>query len=128
MECSRISKTLFYFRKNDRFIAYLACLALILFCAFPVQPVHAQDLIKLYGLAQKNDPTLQRAGYEYEASREVSKQAWSSYFPVLTAQGEYIDTSQDIVSSDNTVFATGKTDFSTETVRGCNLTVYKRVN
>ena len=26
MECSRISKTLFYFRKNDRFIAYLACI------------------------------------------------------------------------------------------------------
>lgn len=91
------------------------CAALFLgtFCASP--GVYAQDLLTLYRLGQKNDPEIQRARYEHMAKKEAMKQAIAGYLPVLTAQGEYVDTSQDIVSSDNTVFASGKTDFKTKT-------------
>ncbi len=71
--------------------------------------------MELYGLAQRHDPPFQRAKYEHEASRESLTQAYSGLLPTLAAQGEYIETRQDIVSSDNSVFATGKTNFSTKT-------------
>lgn len=93
---------------------YSACLILLAFM-YQAQPAHAGDMIDLYKLAQKNDPELQGAEYKHKASGETLKQAYSNLLPTLAAEGEYIDTAQDIISSDNTVYAMGETDFTTKT-------------
>ena len=102
-------------RAIGTFFGNSAWLILLFILIFPAQSAQAEDLVDLYKLAQKHDPQLQKAKYEHEASRETLSQAYSELLPILAAQGEYIDNKQDIVSTDNTVFAVGKTDFSTKT-------------
>lgn len=90
---------------------------LVLFGSFMLSgpSVRAEDLMQVYKLAQERDPTFQSSRYVYLASPERLRQAYSGLLPTLSIEGEYIETRQDIVSSDNTVFATGSTDFPTST-------------
>ena len=71
----------------------------------------ASDLLTLYRQALQNDPQFQAARYEHEAATEARPQAWAGLLPTVDFSYEYSDTSQDIVSSDNTVFASGSTSF-----------------
>ena len=74
---------------------------------------HATDLLEVYRLSVDHDPRLQAARYRFEAAKEAVPQARSLLLPSISAEAEYLDTQQDIRSSDNIVFASGKTDFPT---------------
>ena len=89
--------------------------ALILF-VFTVSPVQAgADLLQVYQLAKKNDPAYARIEYMNRATLETKRQALAGFLPTLMAEADYTDTSQDIISSDNTYFDSGTSDYGTTT-------------
>jgi outer membrane protein len=73
----------------------------------------ADDLIAVYEQSLGLDPRFIAAQLEYEAAQEAIPQARSQLLPALDLSAEYLETDQDIRSSDNEVFATGKTSFPT---------------
>lgn len=76
---------------------------------------HSADLLEVLRLSSQHDPELQAAIYKYEATKESVPQAKAKLFPDLRLSYEHLDTSQDIKSSDNTVFGSGSTSFPTST-------------
>ena len=74
-------------------------------------PVQAAGLLEIYQQALQSDPRFQAARHEHQAAAEARPQAWAGLLPTVGFSYEYSDTSQDIVSSDNTVFASGSTSF-----------------
>lgn len=79
-------------------------------------PVQASaDLVQIYELAKKNDPAFAQAEYIKRTALESRRQAFAGFLPTVMAEAEYIDTSQDIVSSDNAYFASGTSDFGSTT-------------
>lgn len=75
----------------------------------------AADLLDVYRLSEQHDPELQVAIYRYEAARESVPQAKAKLFPDLSLSYEYLETDQEIKSSDNAVFGSGSTSFPTNT-------------
>ncbi len=82
---------------------------------WPAAPLLAADLLEIFRLSAAHDPKLQAAMYQYEAAKESVPQAKASLFPDLSFNYEYLETNQDIKSSDNTVFGSGSTNFPTST-------------
>jgi len=83
---------------------------------FSCAPVYATDLMQIYQLAVDNDAHLQASKYEFQATSEAIDQAIAGLLPDISAEGSHTETEQEIISSDNTVFAgAGSTSFSTET-------------
>ena len=52
-------------------------LSLFMFLFLLGQSAKAEDLIQVYRLAQKNDPTFQSDRYKHEPSSEIPKQAYA---------------------------------------------------
>lgn len=75
----------------------------------------ADGLLDLYLAAVEADPKLQAATYERQADDELVTQAWAGYRPTVTFDYDYVKTTQDIISSDNTVFQKGATSFPSTT-------------
>lgn len=84
-------------------------------CAVPSHSAPTSDLIHYYNLALKNDPQLRGSEYESLATRETLEQAYAEVLPKLSGELGYMRTNQTINSSDNQVYAEGKTDFDTMT-------------
>lgn len=84
-------------------------------CAVPSHSAPTSDLIHYYNLALKNDPQLRGSEYESLATRETLEQAYAGVLPKLSGELGYMRTNQTINSSDNQVYAEGKTDFDTMT-------------
>lgn len=97
------------------FLLSLCLLFQLLLVCGPVANAVALTVTGAYHSALTNDPGLKRAGFEHAASREIKKQAFSEFLPQIGLTGEYIQTDQEIVSSDNEVFDSGSTDFPTTT-------------
>ena len=77
--------------------------------------VLAQDgLVEIYRQAVANDPSLAGAKSLREATRESLTQAWSEVRPTLDASYTYTNTTQEIISSDNTVYDQGESDYDTK--------------
>lgn len=94
---------------------FYRCLSLLVFfcLVFLSQSVLGAGLMDIYQLAQKNDPAFQVANFQNLAVKEGRRQAIARLLPTLSGSAEYMETTQDIKSSDNTVFGAGKTDFDT---------------
>ena len=90
-------------------------LALLFSLFTPLPSLAGADLLQVYELAKTNDPAFARIEYLNRATGETKRQALAGFLPTLMAEAEYIDTSQDIVSSDNTVFDSGTSDYDTTT-------------
>jgi outer membrane protein len=90
---------------------------------------HASDLLDIYQQATVADPIYRTAVYDHQASREILKQARSGYLPSVSVRYDWIETDQEILSSDNILFDKGQADFSTSIVE-LNLTqpVYRYAN
>ncbi|HEY5673333.1 MAG TPA: TolC family protein, partial [Malonomonas sp.] len=88
----------------------LSVLPLLFFLS---QPAFAAGLMEVYQQAQQNDPVLQSAEFQKFAIYEGRKQAIARLLPTIAGSAEYTQTTQDIKSSDNTVFGVGQTDFTT---------------
>lgn len=61
--------------------------------------------------AQDSDPEYQAAKFQNQADAEATTQAWSHFLPHLGANASYEGVDQDIISSDNTVYAVGHTSY-----------------
>lgn len=84
----------------------------------PAEPSNSAptgDLMYYYNLALKNDPQLRGTEYESLATRETLQQAYAGVLPKLSSELGYMLTNQTINSSDNQVYAEGKTDYDTMT-------------
>lgn len=79
--------------------------------AFVGQTAMATGMVDVLQLAQKNDPALQAAQAKKEGIEEHRTQALARLLPSLTGTAELGRTFQNIRSTDNEVFAAGKTDF-----------------
>jgi len=79
-----------------------------------VPSVYAGDMMQMYRLALEQDARFRGTVYQHDASKETLKQAYAEYLPTVMAEGSYTYTDQNIVSSDNTVFDAGSTDFDTQ--------------
>ena len=75
--------------------------------------VRSENLLDVYQLAFANDATFQAAKYQYSADREALPQARAGLLPDFAFEAERIETRQDIISSDNTVLGSGKSNYPT---------------
>ena len=90
-------------------------LSLILACLMTMPfYVQAEDLLGVYQQARENDTVFRGGFYEHEASREIYDQALAVLLPNVKFDISRTETSQDIISSDNTTFARGSTSYPTD--------------
>jgi outer membrane protein len=71
----------------------------------------AESLMEALQQAQNSDPDYQAAKYQNRADAEATKQAWARFLPHLRAEANYESLGQNILSSDNTVYAVGRTSY-----------------
>jgi outer membrane protein len=74
-------------------------------------PACADGLMDIVKLAQDSDPEFQAAKFQNQADAEATTQAWARFMPHVHAGASYEAVNQDIISSDNTVYATGATSY-----------------
>ncbi len=74
---------------------------------------HASDLLTTLRLADENDPAWRAAIFEQRAAAEAMPQARARLMPQLNAALGYDHTNQNILSSDNRVFARGRSNYPT---------------
>ncbi len=70
------------------------CLGLVL-AGGTVQTASADDLLQIYDLAKRNDPTYGAAFAQYNADIEKSPQAWSGVLPQVNLSGTHIQFDED---------------------------------
>lgn len=73
----------------------------------------AEDLIDIYQLAKKNDPINNAGFFQNEAVKEIYQQALATLLPTVTFDYSKTKTTQEILSSDNTVYESGATSYPT---------------
>lgn len=96
-------------RKMQLMVCLVACPGALLFSP----PAHAENLLEIYKLAIENDPRLLAAERKNLASAQASTQSLGALLPTLAFDYQDIDTNQDIISSSNNSYTTGKLDFPT---------------
>ena len=96
------------------------CLLIFAFLQIPIS-ANATNLMDVYKSALKNDPTFQSYQFRIFVAQEGKRQALAAMLPALVATAGYVHQNQDIVSSDNEVYASGNSDYGTTTY-GVNLT------
>ncbi len=89
-----------------------AAVLLALFVCAPL--AQAEDLLDVYKYARANDARFNAARNEYMALRQALPQARGTYLPNIALSADTIETDQEIISSDNEVFGSGKSTFDTD--------------
>jgi hypothetical protein len=77
-------------------------------------PVHAEDLTEIFNASRQSDPKYRAARYEFEAASFVEPQARAALLPLISAEYLRTRTDQNILSSNNAVFASGRSQYTTE--------------
>ncbi len=75
------------------------------------QPV---DLVSFYAMGRAADPAFQASRSEYEAVQQAVPEARGTLLPNISFTADFIDTDQEIKSSDNEVFGQGQSSFPTD--------------
>jgi outer membrane protein len=75
----------------------------------------AEDLAEVYTISKNSDPRYKAARYEFEAATYAEPQARAALLPTLSFETTRSDTRQRILSSANPVFATGLSNYPSET-------------
>ena len=101
-------------------ILFLSAVLVSMF-SVPSYSASTGDLLYYYDLALKNDPQFRGVEYESLASRETLRQAYAGFLPKIYGDLSYSQTFQNINSSDNQVYATGSTNYDSQTY-GVSLT------
>jgi outer membrane protein len=93
----------------------IACAMAVLMvaCAGPV-PAYAEDLAEVFIAARQSDPKYRAARYEFEAASYAEPQARAALLPTVSFEYTKTRTDQNILSSNNAVFASGRSIYSTE--------------
>lgn len=90
------------------------CLLLgVLFVLTSSLSSEAMGLMEIYRQAQQGDPILQSAHLHYMVAQEEQRQALAELLPSVTGGAAYTGTREDIISSDNSVYDVGRTDYGT---------------
>jgi outer membrane protein len=87
---------------------------LLLLASVCPMPVFGEDLNEVYLVSRTSDPKYKAARYEFEAAAYAEPQALASMLPLVTFEVQATDTKQRILSSRNTVFATGVSKYPTD--------------
>lgn len=74
----------------------------------------AEDLMQTYALARESDPRFKAARFEFEAASHAEPQARAALLPTLGYEMTNTRTQQKIISSNNPVFASGSSTYSTD--------------
>ena len=70
--------------------------ALVISAGISLSPVaQSEDLLEIYQLAKRYDPTYQAAIYEYEAAKQKSPQAWAAVLPQVNLSGSHVEIDED---------------------------------
>src|SRR3954471_20552379 len=77
-------------------------------------PVHAEDLVEVFMASRLSDPKYRAARYEFEAASFAEPQARAALLPSVSFEYTKTRTDQYILSSNNAVFASGRSIYSTE--------------
>ena len=103
------------FAKHPRLSRRLAVILAvsIFFILLPNRAPAAFNLLETYQLARENDPVYRKAVHQNRAGLEVKNQALARFYPALNAEGQYKKTEEEIVSSDNTYYTDGESDYPT---------------
>ena len=101
-------------KKSDKASVTLRLLSCVLGLLVPLGGAQATGILEVYELARVNDPRYKAAEYEFKASEYIVDQARAGFFPTVRLDLEKTRTEQDISRSDNPVFNTGTTRFSTD--------------
>ncbi|MDL2321931.1 TolC family outer membrane protein [Desulfosarcina sp. OttesenSCG-928-B08] len=78
---------------------------------FQAQTARAMDVMEAYELALAQDPQLRAAHFQHDAVRETVRQAWANFLPDVNASVEIGHVFQDVVDSDNRVYAQERADY-----------------
>ena len=70
------------------------------------------DLVRIYALAEKNDPVYQQEISTHRAILESKPQAWSQLLPSLDISANTRRNAQDITTSGSSIGADGEIDFN----------------
>lgn len=97
-------------RKIGNIAGGIGAVLLVFACA----PVYAEDLTEVFVLSRQSDPKYRAARYEFEAASYAEPQARAALLPLVTAEYARTRTDQNILSSNNAVFASGRAVYSTE--------------
>jgi outer membrane protein len=79
--------------------------------SFAAANARAETLMDIVAAAQANDPEFQGARFQNKADAEATRQAWARFLPHVHGSYNYNYTNQNIVSSDNSVYAIGDTSY-----------------
>lgn len=104
------------FARHPRFFRNLSVILAVssFFILLPDRSAHAAfNLLETYQLARENDPVYRRAVYLNKAGLQAKNQALARFYPALNAEGQYKETEEEIVSSDNTYYTDGESDYPT---------------
>lgn len=95
--------------KNKKVLLHAVCLNM---ACVPV--ANSENLMDIYQQAKQKDPTYLMGVHQHMASSEVVVQARAALLPTVSLTAAHSETTQDIVSSDNTVFQQGSDKFPTD--------------
>jgi len=73
---------------------------------------HAEDLLDIYRLAQKNDPQLRAAQAAYQAAKETKAQSRAALLPQVNLSANYTHNNQDITKTTNPYSTTGENSYN----------------
>ena len=85
----------------------------LLLCLFSISATQAENLEEIYRKALDNDPLFIGSLHAKRAAKESLNQAHAAYLPNVSLDIERTETTQDVISSDNAVFAVGQIRFPT---------------
>ena len=91
-----------------------AGLAGMLLACGTAMPLHAEDLTEIFNASRQSDPKYRAARYEFEAASFVEPQTRAALLPSISAEYLRTRTDQNILSSNNAVFASGRSRYTTE--------------
>lgn len=74
----------------------------------------AEDLLESYTQALKSDPRFSGAQFEHDATLERLKMARAALMPKVYLEARYMQTKQDITSSDNQVYGVSSSTYPTK--------------
>jgi outer membrane protein len=72
---------------------------------------HGADLLQMYKAAHDHDAKFQGSTYQRDAAEQALPQAKAGYRPTVSLSWQHTDETQNIISSDNSLFQQGTTSF-----------------
>ena len=93
-------------------VARVATAVVLIFAASA--PVCAEDLVEVFMASKQSDPKYRAARFDFEAASFAEPQARAALLPTVSFEYTKTRTDQNILSSNNAVFASGRSIYSTE--------------